>query len=222
MLRTTVKGTIRVSVVATHLLSGQYLLVLLRKDPQFRPALLDDTSGPKLHQNPSVFLVDCAGLPLPVCQCLSSLKLRDPYARFVVLGDQVMDADRMLKRGIHGFLLYSEVARSLLSAIRAVAGGKIWIRPGVLQDYLQRRVVTHDLAFDGLTERETEVVELLKKRMSNNEIATLLGVRNSTVKFHISNALSKLQLKSRRDLLDKQDGFAVWTKLFLRSSTHHS
>ena len=50
------------------------------------------------------------------------------------------------------------------------------------------------------TARENEILELVRVRLSNKEIAELLQIRVSTVKFHLSNILSKMQAKSRRDL----------------------
>jgi DNA-binding NarL/FixJ family response regulator len=211
MLRTGVRTSITVSVLAPHRLAGQYLLLLLRKDPQCRPVLVDDLrseGGP----DSSIFLVDCGGLPLPVCQCLTRLKSRNASARCIVLDEKDLEVERMLKWGVHGSLAYPDVACSLTRAVRAVASGRIWVRSDLLQDYVQRSVIGKNRAPNALTDREIEIIEFVKKRMSNNEIASLLGIRNTTVKFHISNVLSKLQLSNRHDLQEEPNHDRAWAK----------
>jgi DNA-binding CsgD family transcriptional regulator len=51
-----------------------------------------------------------------------------------------------------------------------------------------------------LTDRERQVMELLLRRMSNREIGTILRISERTVKFHVGNILTKLQVTSRREL----------------------
>ena len=127
-----------------------------------------------------------------------------------------MDADRMVQWGIGGFVPYSDVVDSLIPAVRAVADGKTWARKEVLQEYLQKNLIAHNGGLGrgaGLTERENVIMDLVKRRMSNNEIAGVLGVRESTVKFHISNLFSKLHVKSRRDLLCREEAVRLWNML---------
>jgi DNA-binding NarL/FixJ family response regulator len=133
-----------------------------------------------------------------------------------VLDEEMMDADRMVQLGVHGFLPYSNVADALLRAVRAVADGKIWVRGDVLQQYMHKNLIAHNGGLGGragLTGRENVILDLVKRRMSNSEIAGILGVRESTVKFHISNLFSKLQVKSRRDLLGREEAVHLWNVL---------
>jgi DNA-binding NarL/FixJ family response regulator len=51
-----------------------------------------------------------------------------------------------------------------------------------------------------LTAREGQVLQLLMRRSTNKEISGVLGISERTVKFHVSNILSKLQLEDRRGL----------------------
>jgi NarL family two-component system response regulator LiaR len=220
MLRTKARTPIQVSVLAPHSLAGQYLLVLLRKDPQLRPVLLDDLRS-EGELDSSIFLVDCGGLPLPVCQCLTRLKSRDASARCIVLDEKDLEVERMLKWGGHGSLAYPDVACSLTRAVRAVASGRIWVRSDLLQDYVQRSVVRKNRTPNELTDREIEIIEFVKKRMSNDEIASLLGIRNTTVKFHISNVLSKLHLSTRHDLQEEPNHNGVWAKFLRPSPVQH-
>ena len=128
----------------------------------------------------------------------------------------------MVQLGIHGFLPYSDVANGLIPAVRAVAQGKTWIRTEVLQEYMRKTLIAHAGGFphgDGLTRRESAILDFVKRRMSNNEIAGILGVHESTVKFHLSNLFSKLQVKNRRDLLKREEAVHSWNKLLLLRSS---
>ncbi|MBI2956919.1 MAG: helix-turn-helix transcriptional regulator [Acidobacteria bacterium] len=54
-----------------------------------------------------------------------------------------------------------------------------------------------------LTKRERQVMEFLLRRFSNKEIAEIIGISERTVKFHVSNILTKLQVNSRDELAAK-------------------
>ena len=210
----------RVCIVASHPLVSQYLLGLLERAPGLRTVILDAPARLNSADDSCVFLIDNNTLPLPLSECLGKLKTICDRGRFVVLDAQLMETERMLRLGIHGFLLYSELSQTLVSAIRTVASGNTWICPQQFQDYVRRTCNTNDkdLFHQRLTMRESEIVDFLKRRMSNHEIAGLLGIRESTVKFHVSNLLSKLHATDRRDLLRKQQAVDIWNKLLRYSS----
>ena len=91
----------------------------------------------------------------------------------------------------------------LLQAVRAVYEGSLWIPEKALQLYAQFSLTSnrHGVSpSNTLTPREGEVIELVKRRLSNKEIATILKVQESTVKFHLSNAFTKLRIAGRHDL----------------------
>jgi len=214
-----------VCIVAPHRLVAQYLLSLLGEDPQLQAVPLSPSFNLKAGHGHSILLIDCSGLPLPLCECLTRLRPWAPTARIVVLDEEIMDAHRMVQLGIHGFLPYLDVAASLLPAIRAVAQGKIWARREILHEYMQKNLIAHNGGFGRgamLTGRETLVMDLVKRRMSNSEIAGILGVRESTIKFHLSNLFSKLQVKTRRDLVTKEEAVELWNMLVQTSQRRES
>lgn len=135
-----------------------------------------------------------------------------PEARFLVVAEEALEIHQMLEWGIHGCLKYSELTRSLIPAVESIGKGNIWVRPDSLQEFMQQNLVRSNGHFchTNLTLRENEIMDLLKRRLSNEEIASLLGIRVSTVKFHVSNLLSKLDLTNRSDLFEKQNTFGDW------------
>jgi DNA-binding NarL/FixJ family response regulator len=206
---------IRICIIASHLLAAQHLLRLLEKEKEFVACRFDCVGRLKYAQAVIVFLIDCVGLPLSIDQCLSRLRFCNAGNRFVLLDEHPLEIDRMLQLGIHGFLTHADVQRKLVSTIRAVAAGRTWISASLAREFVQKRLVTHNGGFEhknGLTPRENAIIELLRRRMSNSEIAGLLAIRDSTVKFHVSNIFSKLQIKSRRDL-QKEDALNLWNML---------
>ena len=116
------------------------------------------------------------------------------------LDDYVYQA---LRWGASGFLLKDASARELADAVRVVAAGDALLSPGVT-----RRLIAEFArmgaprgpsrkTLQDLTERETEVLALVARGISNAEIASRLVVAEQTVKTHVSRILMKLGLRDR-------------------------
>jgi DNA-binding NarL/FixJ family response regulator len=105
-----------------------------------------------------------------------------------------------VRAGAAGFLLKDQAPELLASAVRTVAAGEGVVSPRATARLL-RELVAPGLAEDrrpaGLTEREAEVVVLIARGLSNDEIARRAGITRATAKTHISNVLAKLGLASR-------------------------
>jgi NarL family two-component system response regulator LiaR len=208
---------IRVCVVAENCLARSYLMELLRKDPGMRPVALDELLASRWPLSPpKVFVVDRCGLTIPLFECFRRLRCRNPDARFLVLGNQndKEEVVRLLILGAHGFLEQGR-APQLLRAIHFVARGQLWVSPDILEAYLKEvGTVLHDTQQrrGAFTPREMQVLEMVRCRMSNREIAGLLKISVSTVKFHLTNILSKRQAGGRRDLLTPPQS-EIWNKL---------
>jgi DNA-binding NarL/FixJ family response regulator len=106
-----------------------------------------------------------------------------------------------LRAGASGFLLKDAPPDDLIAAIRVVAGGDALIAPSVtkrlIAEFAGRREEKPVHGLDDLTERETEVLALIARGMSNSEIAAELFVSETTVKTHVSHILTKLDLRDR-------------------------
>lgn len=114
--------------------------------------------------------------------------------------DYVYDA---LRLGASGFLLKDALADELVAAVRIVASGEALLAPSVTKRLIEQfavagaRPVLSRERLDGLTERELEVMTLLGRGFSNQEIAAELFIAQQTVKTHVSKILAKLQLRDR-------------------------
>ncbi|MFI6104682.1 response regulator [Streptomyces sp. NPDC051310] len=131
---------------------------------------------------------------------------RDPAPRILVL--TTFDLDEYvygaLRAGASGFLLKDSGPERLLAAVAAVGGGDALFAPSVtrrlVEAYARQAAVTPaeahpDLA--ALTGRETEVLRLTARGLSNAEIAGELFISEATVKTHLNRAMGKLGLDSR-------------------------
>ena len=153
---------------------------------------------------PDVILMD---VRMPVLDGLQATReitaLPDPPKILVLttfdLDDYVYEA---LRSGASGFLLKDASANELADAVRLVAAGDAMLAPGVT-----RRLIAEfarmgaprgpNRKLEGLTERESEVLALVARGLSNAEIAERLFVAEQTVKTHVSRILMKLGLRDR-------------------------
>jgi DNA-binding NarL/FixJ family response regulator len=107
-----------------------------------------------------------------------------------------------LSAGASGFLLKDSPLADLVAAVRMVAAGNALFAPAitrrVIAEFAGRGPRTLDTArLTGLTARETEVLRLIARGLSNVEIAKTLVIAEQTAKTHVSRVLGKLGLRDR-------------------------
>ncbi|MFF0204663.1 LuxR C-terminal-related transcriptional regulator [Streptomyces sp. NPDC005017] len=164
-------------------------------------------------QQPIVLLVP------PVAHAAEAVReVSAPGCRTVVLvADRApRPAFEMIAAGARGVLDLHHAADELTTAIHAVAGGHGYVSPSVtgrMMDLLAGGSATSAMARSGaeaqLTRREREVLRLLAEGRSNAEIAQLMSVTTSTVKYHVSNVLAKLGLRRRGEAIAYALGLPV-------------
>jgi DNA-binding NarL/FixJ family response regulator len=106
-----------------------------------------------------------------------------------------------LKAGARGYLLKGALKAEILRAIRAVTSGEAIFGPAIARRLMQyfstpRQDVPRE-AFPELTDREREILELIARHETNPEIARRLHLSQKTVRNHVSNIFTKLQVSDR-------------------------
>ena len=164
--------------------------------------------------HPDVILLDMAMPRKTGLEAIYDIKRGDPQARILVLtsfaeDDQIFPA---IKAGATGYLLKDASPRELLQAIRDVERGDVSLHPTIARKLVGELKRPPDLppAEEQLTEREVQVLALVARGMSNQEIADQLVIGERTVRTHVSNILSKLHLANRTQaaLYAQREGLA--------------
>ena len=146
---------------------------------------------------PDVILMD---LMMPGTDGVTATRLiRQTYPTVQVIALTSFPEDELvqnaLRAGATGYLLKNVSARELAEAIRAAYKGRMTLSPEAAQALAHAAAQQAEGA--ELTDREREVLKLMVEGLNNAEIAERLVVSLSTVKYHISNILSKLQVDNR-------------------------
>lgn len=127
-----------------------------------------------------------------------------PAVRIVALtrhGEKAY-VQQMLQSGVAGYVLKQTAADVLIAAIENVAEGRVFLDPAVACKVVDKGTRPLRGSPSGtLSEREREVLTLVALGHTNKEIATLLGITVKTVETHKMNAMQKLEITSRADLV---------------------
>lgn len=111
--------------------------------------------------------------------------------------------DQLLRSGVNGYVLKQSASSELLQAIRAVSQGKVYFDPLVAKELAAHRVSTKPRpdAAQTLSPRETAVLRLLARGYANRDVAAELNISVKTVEAHKANAMGKLALRSRIEIV---------------------
>jgi len=158
---------------------------------------------------PDVVLMDLSMPGLDGAEATRHMTAEHPDVQVLVLtsfadGDHVTNA---LDAGAAGYLLKDAEPSTLVDAVRAVASGQSPLDPRVARTYLSTRRST---ATTDLTEREREVLALVGTGMANKQIARRLGIREGTVKAHLTSVFQRIGVRDRT-------AAALWAREHLRS-----
>jgi DNA-binding NarL/FixJ family response regulator len=159
-------------------------------------------------RSPRLFLLDACSLRTDLGRLVQRCRAQAPGSKFLVLlAPEGSNEEEMLGLffwGIDGFLVLHETWQAELPhAMRSILSGQVWVPQAVLAAYVARIKALLDtqlLPGHSLTAREAQILQLLMRRLANKEISSALAISERTVKYHVSNILSKLQLTDRRGL----------------------
>jgi DNA-binding NarL/FixJ family response regulator len=121
---------------------------------------------------------------------------------------------RALHLGVRGIVhTAQDFLQQLSEAIKLVALGQLYASTDVLDEfYCGSRRTRQRSATPHLSFREEQVLDLLMKSLTNRRIGAVLGISERTAKFHVCNLLRKLQVKTRRELIEKYGNVLIQAK----------
>jgi DNA-binding NarL/FixJ family response regulator len=184
---------------------GLELLLKLEKDILIVGVASDGAEAVELvkRQKPDLILMDIKMPIMNGVEATREIKSICPEAKVLVLTtysteEWVLDA---IRAGASGYLLKDSTREEVLKAIRGTAEGKAYIDPSVANKVLSgissNKKKASTLITGKLTQRETEVLSLLARGLSNEDIAKQLFLSEGTVRNHIGSIVDKLGVADR-------------------------
>lgn len=204
---------IKLMLVDDHEIVRAGLRMMLEAEPGFEIVYEAASAEEALDQMegcaPDVIIMD---ISLPEMDGVAATcRIRDKCPQTSVLALTIHEDERyffrMLEAGAAGYIPKRAAPNDLVEAIRTVHKGQVYIYPSLatalVRDYLQRarNVGDEKQLYDGLTERQRQVLTLIAEGWSNAEIAKRLDISVKTVARHKENIMIRLDLHSRTELI---------------------
>jgi DNA-binding NarL/FixJ family response regulator len=196
---------VRVLIADDQTLFRAGLARLLNEDPRVEVVgeAADGADAAKLaaKQKPDVVLMDLKMPKLDGIEATRQILEADPGVKVLILTTFETDSQviQALKAGASGYVLKDSSADAIVSSIVAVMSGEKVMASAVANRVLDMLTgtTTPKEFYDGLTNREIEILKLLASGMANKQIAYRLKISEKTVRNHVSNTYEKLGIYDR-------------------------
>ncbi len=203
---------IRVLLADDHLILRDGIRLLLENVPDIE--MVGEASNGKEavagveKLKPDVVLMDITMPEMNGLEATTLIKQNNPNIKVLVL--TMHDTDQylagMLKAGASGYIVKTTATSELVSAIKSVHHGDVYLYPSIttmlVDDYLKRvKMGEEKVSYEGLTNREKEILRCIAEDKKNKEIADLLDISIRTVQAHRANLMDKLGAHDRTELV---------------------
>lgn len=150
---------------------------------------------------PDVFLLGAGASEPSEVEIIQSLRDRVPEARILVLGadDDAGTILRLLRAGAHGYSPKTASTAELIRATKAVFKAEVYLSPAIAEKVLEAgdsavTPIQGELAEQKLSPRESQVLRLIARGLTNRQIAAELGISARTVETHRKHIMTKLDI----------------------------
>jgi DNA-binding NarL/FixJ family response regulator len=207
-----VNQTVRILLADDHAVLRTGLRLLLSSQDGFSVVGEASTGTETLSLaeklQPDLILLDLSMPALGGLEALPVLRRLSPEARILILTmhDDPQYLRQALKNGAAGYVLKKAADIELLSAVRAVMRGEVYVHPALTRVLLEDVLPTPDSAavagsWEALSEREQEVLRLVALGYTSAEIAEQLSLSAKTVETYRARGMEKLGLSNRAALV---------------------
>ena len=202
---------IRILLVDDHTILREGVRSLLERQTDFE-VVAEAENGRQAVEfvrqlKPDVVLMDIAMPLLNGIQATEQIRRETRCTQILIMTQHENEEyiRRALAAGAAGYLLKDTDANELADAIRAVYAGESILSPAVtrlvIEDYLRWGDIRPQETSNGLTPRESEVLQLIAEGNTNKQIAAILCISIKTVQAHRSNLMNKLDLHDKAALI---------------------
>lgn len=205
------KPKVKIFLVDDHPLVREWLTHLIQQQPDLvvcgesedAPHALQEISITK----PDVAVVDISLKHGSGIELIKNIKRLHPGIAMIVLSmhDERLYAERALRAGARGYIMKRETAKKVITAIRQVLDGKIYMSESLAvvfaEKFVDGRLPTGGSLVEQLSDRELEVFQLLGKGCETRQVAEMMKVSMKTVQAHCAHIKEKLKLTNAAELL---------------------
>jgi DNA-binding NarL/FixJ family response regulator len=204
-------GRVAVCLLSTHSLVLQEMQRVLIDAPfALQPTkLAGQEKESQALPSADVYVIDSESAPGGVAQLVKQIVASNPNAQMLVLGADFNEANAfpLLNMGVKGLITHEAINQQLTRALEAISTGGFWVPRTLLATFVDS-VISKSRKSEAakgspveISRREREIIDNLLLNLSNKEIANKLNISERTVKFHVSNLLSKFNVQRRADLM---------------------
>lgn len=200
----------RVLVVDDHPIVRQGLALLINREPDLMVCGEAEEAHSALQSvaslHPDIVILDITLGGPDGLEVLKQLRARDPELPVLVLSmhDEAIYAERALRAGASGYIMKQEATDLVLTAIRRILSGQVYVPERVatriLGQYVRGTVAPPSSPVATLSDRELEVFRLIGAGSSTREIADMLHLSVKTVESYQAHIKEKLSLRNAREL----------------------
>ena len=161
-------------------------------------------------QRPALAIIDLTLKSSLGIELIKDLQIRHPAVKILVVSmqDELIHAERCIRAGASGYITKQEASRHVMTAIRQVLAGKVYLSETATSQLLARSLGrpvgnNEEFSITQLADRELQVFELLGKGHSTRQIADLLVLDVKTIETYRARIKDKLALKDASELLQR-------------------
>jgi DNA-binding NarL/FixJ family response regulator len=203
-------GKISILIADDHKLIRETWSHILNEDPRFRVIATcgDSQEAVELagEKKPSIILMDISMTPFSGMEATQQIRRISPDSRIigVSIHSQPAYAKKMLQIGARGYVTKNSSKEEMIKAILEVYEGKKYICDEIKNIVSEQMLEDNQIApnINALTEREIQIIDLIKEGCSSREIGDKLQISLKTVEVHRHNILKKLKLKNSASLVN--------------------